>query len=221
MEDKKRRLAEYLVKAGILKSEKVLRAFLKVPREEFVPERYREYAYVDQPLPIGYGQTISAPHMCAMMCEALQLRPGHKVLEVGAGSGYHAALCAEMVSPTGEPLEGYVVSLELHPELARYAHENLKRTGYDDRVHVIACDGSAGPPVRSRFDKVLVTAAAPTIPPPLVEALADEGRMVIPVGPEYIQDLVLVVKRGGEVFRRSLGGCVFVALKGKYGFGLR
>lgn len=221
MDRRKRRLVEALKREGVVRSRELEEAILRVPREEFVPERYRSEAYDDHPLPLLKGQTISAPHMCAMMCEALGLRRGDRVLEVGTGSGYHAALCAEMVSPTGEPLEGYVVSLELHPELARYAHENLKRTGYDDRVHVIACDGSAGPPVRSRFDKVLVTAAAPTIPPPLVEALADEGRMVIPVGPEYIQDLVLVVKRGGEVFRRSLGGCVFVALKGKYGFGLR
>ncbi len=215
----RQRLVERLKLEGVIKSAEVERAFLTVPREEFVPERYRPYAYEDTPLPILEGQTISAPHMCAMMCEALGLRKGMTVLEVGTGSGYHAALCAEIVSPTGEEVKGFVLTLEYFKTLARFAKENLDRTGYSDRVYVVTCDGSSGAPSRLKFDCILVTAAAPQVPKELLDQLKVGGRMVIPVGTEFFQELLLVLKvEEGRVVYRSLGGCIFVKLRGRYGF---
>ncbi len=215
LEGKKRRLADYFLRSGVIKSERVLRAFLKVPREEFVPKEYRDYAYVDQPLPIGYGQTISAPHMCVIMCEALDLREGNKVLEVGTGSGYHAALVAEIV---GE--KGHVYTIERIPELAEFARKNLERTGYIKRVTVIVGDGSLGYPEAAPYDRILVTAAAPDVPKPLVEQLKPGGKMVIPVGDlSLFQDLLLVEKKSsGKVKVKNLGGCAFVPLIGRYGW---
>ncbi len=217
-EEQRRRLVERLSWEGVIRSEEVRKAFLKVPREEFVLERYRDEAYEDTPLPILEGQTISAPHMCAIMCEALQPKPGDRLLEIGTGSGYHAALCAEMVHPNGEIRGDIVVTVEIKRALANFARENLERAGYGALVHVIVADGSSGAPVRISFDKILVTAAAPSVPDVLVEQLAPGGRMVIPVG-RFIQDLKLVYKSPeGEVYVRSLGGCVFVPLRGQYGF---
>lgn len=217
MEGARRRLVELLKLQGVVVSEEVERAMLRVPREEFVPPEYRDEAYEDHPLPIPEGQTISAPHMCAIMCEAAEIKRGDSVLEIGTGSGYHAALCAEIVSPTGEPLEGLVVTVEVIAKLARFARENLKRAGYYDRVHLIVADGSAGAPVRATFDKILVTAAAPRVPPPLLEQLKEGGILVIPVGPRWQQLLVKVRKEKGELVREPVTYCVFVALRGRYG----
>lgn len=212
-------LAELLKFQGVIKSEKVLKAFLRVPREEFVLPEYREEAYDDHPLPILEGQTISAPHMCVMLCEAADLERGDTVLEIGTGSGYQAALCSEIVSPTGEPLEGLVLTVELIQELARFARDNLKRTNYYDRIHLVVADGSCGSPVRDsfRFKRILVTAAAPSIPPPLLEQLEEGGSLVIPVGPRWHQLLVAIRKKGGELIREPITFCIFVALRGKYG----
>ncbi len=219
-EAERRKLVKRLVREGVIKSEEVKRAMLTVPREEFVLPEYKKYAYVDHPLPILAGQTISAPHMCAMMCEALELRPGHKVLEIGTGSGYHAALCAEIVAPRDSPIRGHVYTVEIIPELVRFARENLRRTGYLDRVTVIHGDGSQGLPEYAPYDRILVTAAAPDIPPPLIRQLKAGGRMVIPVGlPDYIQFLTLVIKNpDGSITTENLGGCLFVRLRGKYGW---
>lgn len=213
----RKRLVEHLILQGIIRTDRVRRAMLKVPRELFVTEEYRQYSYEDHPLPLPMGQTISAPHMCAIMCEALELKEGDRVLEVGTGSGYHAALCAEIVSPSENSRRSFVVTLEYFKELAKYAHENLKKTSYDDRVFVIACDGSSGAPTRIKFDKVLVTAAATRIPESLIEQLDEGGKMVIPVGGRLLQELVLVEREEGRVSQRSLGGCVFVRLRGRYG----
>jgi protein-L-isoaspartate(D-aspartate) O-methyltransferase len=217
VEGARRRLVELLKLQGVVVSEEVERAMLRVPREEFVPPEYRDEAYEDHPLPIPEGQTISAPHMCAIMCEAAEIKRGDSVLEIGTGSGYHAALCAEIVSPTGEPLEGLVVTVEVIAKLARFAKENLKRAGYYGRVHLIVADGSAGAPVRATFDKILVTAAAPRVPPPLLEQLKEGGILVIPVGPRWQQLLVKVKKEKGELVREPVTYCVFVALRGRYG----
>jgi len=209
-------LVKRLVEEGVLKSEKVIKAMLKVPREEFVLPSYRSLAYVDTPLPTMKGQTISAPHMCAIMCEALDINEGDYILEIGTGSGYHAALCAEIASR-----KGFVVTLEIIPELAFFAKNNLKRAGYYSRVSVIICDGSQGPPFREgiRFDKILVTAAAPQVPEPLLNRIKVGGRMVVPVGREFYQELVIVERVSEENYTyRSLGPCLFVKLKGKYGF---
>jgi len=218
VEGARHRLVELLKLQGVIVSKDVERAMLQVPREEFVLPQHRDEAYEDYPLPILEGQTISAPHMCAIMCEAAEIKKGDRVLEIGTGSGYHAALCAEIVSPTGEPLEGIVLTVEMIRRLAYFARDNLLRAGYYDRIHLIVADGSAGAPVRSGFDKILVTAAAPSVPQPLVEQLNDGGVLVIPVGPRWQQLLVKLKKQRGELAREPVTYCVFVALKGRYGY---
>lgn len=220
-EKERKRLVNRLIEEGILRTHSVIRAMLTVPREEFVLEHYRKWAYIDTPLPILCNQTISAPHMCAIMCEALELKINERVLEIGTGSGYHAALCAEIVSPSNMESKGYVVTVEYFSELAKFAKDNLKRTGYDDRVYVINADGSAELPFHCKFDKILVTAAAPKVPNSLLRLLKPGGRMVIPVGTSYYQTLILVKKTSkGDIVIEDLGGCLFVPLRGKQGFEL-
>ncbi len=208
------RLVERLKSLGYIRSDRVAEAMLKVPRHEFVPEHLRDRAYVDSPLPIGKGQTISAPHMVAMMTELLDPRPGHKVLEVGAGSGYHAAVVAELVKPDGK-----VITVERIPELAEFARENLRRTGYDKWVEVVVGDGTLGYPEEAPYDRILVTAGAPDVPRSLFEQLKPGGRMVIPVGDRHLQELWLIRKtEDGRMVRERHGGCAFVPLIGKEGF---
>ncbi|MCS7102435.1 MAG: protein-L-isoaspartate O-methyltransferase, partial [Candidatus Korarchaeum sp.] len=190
------RLIERLVRMGIIKTEKVRRSAEIVRRELFVPEKYRKMAYEDIPLPIGEDQTISAPHMVFMMNELLDLDTGQLVLEVGSGSGYHAATIAEIVAPSDAPVSkwGTVITIEINPKLAILAYNNLRAAGYSSRVYVVNSDGSSGLPLRDKVDRVLVTAAAPRIPPPLIELLKEGGRMVIPVGSPgfWGQDLLVV-----------------------------
>ncbi len=210
-EDRRKRLAERL-KYELNLSEKVYKAIAKVPRHLFVPQRYRIEAYVDTPLPIGFGQTISAPHMVAIMCDLLDLKRGEKVLEIGTGCGYHAAVVAEIVGK-----EGKVITIERIPELAEMAKTNLKALGYDNVV-VIVGDGSKGYEPEAPYDKIYVTAAAPDIPKPLLEQLKPGGKMVIPVG-DSIQWLYVVEKdEKGEVRKWNWGSVRFVPLKGEYGF---
>ncbi|PUA33533.1 MAG: protein-L-isoaspartate O-methyltransferase [Zestosphaera tikiterensis] len=214
LEERKMRLIEALIDEGILKSEHVIEAMKKVPREEFVLEAYRESAYLDEPLPIGYGQTISAPHMVALMTELLQPKRGDKVLEIGTGSGYQAAVLAEIVKP-----EGHVWSVERIAELAEFAKNNLRKTGYDKYVTVIVGDGSKGYEEQAPYDKIIVTAAAPTIPEPLLTQLKPGGRLLIPVGDLYMQILKIVDKDfEGRIKVRDNVPCVFVPLIGEYGF---
>lgn len=219
--EKRERLVKRLIEEGILKKPEVIRAMLRVPREEFVPEELREHAYIDSPLPTLEGQTISAPHMVAMMCELLDLRRGQRVLEVGAGTGYHAAVCAEIVAPLEAPPEerGHVYAIERLSRLVEFSRRNLERTRYSDRVTIIEGDGTLGYPDAAPFDRILVTAAAPRIPPPLKAQLKDGGKIVIPVGEAYsIQDLILVERKGDSFNEYTCGGCVFVPLYGKYGW---
>ncbi len=195
---------------GYIRSKAVERAMLKVPRHEFMPPNTEPYA--DSPQPIGQGQTISAPHMVAMMVEALELQTGHKVLEVGGGRGYHAAVIRELV---GE--EGIVYTVERIPSLAERARKTLIHTGYED-VKVIVADGSKGYPPAAPYDRISVACGAPSVPPPLVEQLKPEGKMLIPVGGGFYQELLLVKKTWEEkTERKGLGGVVFVPLKGEYG----
>ncbi len=216
-------MVERLVSMGIIKSEEVRRAAEAVPRELFVPPEYRDQAYEDRPLPIGEGQTISAPHMVFLMDELLDLKPGLLVLEVGAGSGYQAATIAEIVAPKDRPDDwGHVISAEINPFLSSLAFENLKAAGYSDRVSVLNIDGSEGFPIRRKADRILVTAAAPSIPEPLLNQLAEGGRMVIPVGPVrgflFGQDLLLVVKSEEGIKVEKVIDVAFVPLRGKYGW---
>jgi len=194
---------------------------LRVPRELFVPDEYRPFAYVDRPLPIGAGQTISAPHIVAYMTELLDPDVGHRVLEVGTGSGYQAAVLAEIVAPSDAPREvwGHVWSIERIPELAERARENLRRAGYADRVTVVVGDGTLGLPEHAPYDRIMVTAAAPRIPEPLIEQLAPGGRMVIPVGDSWEQRLKLVVKDlDGRVRVEDTLPVIFVPLVGRHGW---
>lgn len=214
----RRRLVESLKLYGYIRTPEVERAFLTVPREEFVPQELRKKAYVDAPLPIGQGQTISAPHMVAIMTELLAPKVGDKVLEVGTGSGYQAAILAEIVNPDGRS-GGIVYTIERIPQLADFARRNLERTGYADRVNVIVGDGTLGYESAAPYDKIIVTAAAPKIPSRLLHQLAEPGRMVIPVGSRLEQVLLLVDKEvGGKIKITESIPCVFVPLIGEDGW---
>ncbi len=193
----------------------------KVPRVLFLPERSIEYASVDAPLPIGKGQTASAPHMVAIMNEALELEVGHRVLEVGAGCGWHAATIGEIVAPRDAPRSGlgHVYTVEIVAELAQLARENVMRHGFGDRVTVIHGDGTLGYPDKSPYDRILVTAAAPEVPPPLVEQLKIGGVLIIPIGSVHLfQSLIRICKdTDGKLIRENLGGVAFVPLTGHFG----
>ncbi len=194
-------------------SDRVLSAMERVPRHLFVPETMRHRAYVDSPLSIGKNQTISAPHMVAIMCDALDLCEGLKILEIGAGSGYHAAVISELIGSGGR-----VYAIERIEELAKFAAANLKGSGYDN-VDVIVADGTLGLPEYAPYDRISVTCAAPDVPPPLIDQLKVGGKMAIPIG-KSTQYLHIIKKTGknGEVDRERKMGVVFVPLVGKYGF---
>ena len=197
-------LVDYLVQYGIIHSEKVENAMRKIDRAQFVPPLQQNYAYEDLPLPIGWGQTISAPHMYAMMLEAGEVEKGMKVLEIGTGSGYGAALLKEMVGS-----KGAVYSIETIPELAEFARQNLMKAGYDAKV--IVGDGNEGYEQASPYERIFVTAGASEIPPSLLVQLQIEGIMLIPLG-EFIQELILLKKTGAGIERKNLGPCIFVPL---------
>jgi len=213
-------LVSRLRSSGYLKTLQMERALRTVPREEFVTSVNKDHAYSDTPLPIGHGQTISAPHMCVIMCEAMKLKPGHRILEIGAGSGYHAALCAELVAPEGASNQGHVYTIEIVESLISFAKDNIKRAGYDDRVTIIHGDGGQGLPEEAPFDRILVVAAAPDIPQPLIDQLAKGGIMLIPVGSRgFFQELILITKDAeGNISQRNWGGVAFVPLTGKFGY---
>ena len=192
-----------------VRDERVLRAMERVPRELFVPESLRNRAYDDAALPIGYGQTISQPYMVARICEALSLRGSEKVLDVGTGSGYQAAVLAELARE--------VVTIERHPDLAASARAALEAAGYE-RVEVRVGDGTLGVPDRAPFDAIAVAAAVPDLPPTLYEQVAERGRIVLPVGTRRVQELSLVVRSPeGPAVIRSVP-CRFVPLVGEEGF---
>jgi len=193
-------------------SEEVYNAIRKVPRHEFIPLEMSRDAYADIPLPIGSGQTISAPHMVAIICNLLELKKGEKVLEVGGGSGYHAAVVAEIIGK-----DGRVISIERRENLAKQASKVLSKLGYGN-VSFIIGDGSEGFELEAPYDKIYVTASAPDIPEPLIKQLKNGGILVIPVG-DHTQYLIIVRKsKGGEIVKKNWGPVRFVPLVGKYGF---
>ena len=206
--EERKRMVNLLRRRGI--STEVLEAMNRVKRHLFVPPELRDQAYGDYPLPIGGGQTISAPHMVAMMCDYLKLEKGDKVLEIGAGSGYHAAVIAELIGT-----EGRVYTVERLPLLVDFSTRNLRDAGYKNVV-VVSGDGTLGLPEHAPFDKICVTCAAPSVPPPLLEQLKIGGKMVIPIG-RYIQELYLVEKKNG-IEKQSKCEVAFVPLIGRFGF---
>jgi len=205
----RRNMVESQLRARGIRDERVLAAMLHVPRHEFVSGEYRDQAYEDHPIPIGEGQTVSQPYIVAIMLEVLALDPSDTVLEVGTGSGYQTALLAELTRQ--------VYSVERHASLARTAQATLARLGYTN-VEVLLGDGSHGLPERAPFDAIVVSAAAPQIPPPLFEQLREAGRMIIPVGPAHAQELQLVCKQSGQPVVTNLEGCRFVPLIGSQAY---
>jgi protein-L-isoaspartate(D-aspartate) O-methyltransferase len=192
-----------------IRDERVLSAMASVPREAFVPESERASAYADGALPIGDGQTISQPVVVAAMAEALQIMPTDKVLEIGAGSGYGAAILGQLASE--------VHTVERIAALANRAAETLGRLGYlNVRVHL--SDGTLGLAAHAPFDAISVTAAAPEVPTPLLAQLADGGRLVIPVGSHHGQQMQRITRRGGQFLTEDLGAYAFVPLIGEHGW---
>jgi len=205
-DDERARMVARLEESGYIQTARVRDAMLKVERHIFLPESELQDAYWDSPLEIGHGQTISAPHMVAMMAELLLPEPGHKILEVGGGTGYHAAVMAELTGTGGQ-----VVTVERVPELARTCMANLARAGYPD-VLVMDGDGALGYPEKAPYDRILVACAARKIPGALAAQLAEGGKMAIPVGGWQYQELLLATKRNGNLTTESHGGVVFVPL---------
>ena len=199
----RRHMVETQLRARGIRDLRLLQAMADIPRHEFVDPRYRDQAYEDHPLPIDAGQTISQPYIVALMLELLQLEPSSKVLEIGTGSGYQAAVLSQLASR--------VYTVERHPELARQAAETLSRLGLTN-VSVVTGDGSLGLAELAPFDAIVVAAAAAQIPPALFEQLREGGRMIIPVGPPEAQELQLVRKQGGKAMISMREGCRFVPL---------
>ena len=208
-------LREWMVERQIrrrgIESTAVLAAFRTVPREAFVPEPMREFAYEDGPLPIGEGQTISQPYIVALMIQSADIRSGDTVLEVGAGSGYAAAVISRIA--------GRVIAIERQHDLVEVAAERLRRLAYDN-VRIVEGDGTRGCPEEAPFDAILAAASGSHVPRPLVEQLAPGGRIVMPIGdPGGVQELVKVTKQEDGILREeNLGGVRFVPLIGEEGW---
>lgn len=209
-EAERRSMVETQLRRRGIRDQRVLAAMLEIPREEFIPFESRLKAYVDDPVPIGYGQTISQPYMTALMAQELELRGTETVLEVGAGCGYAAAVLAVLAAR--------VITVEIVPGLVAMAEENLRRTGRDSNATVIAGDGSLGYAPLAPYDAISVAAGAPEIPPALVAQLKDPGCLVIPVGDRDDQELRVVWRMGGRIEQRVSALCRFVPLRGGEGW---
>ena len=205
---RKKMVNKQLKRRGITEEE-IREAFLTVPRQKFVPEDLKEKAYQDRPLPIGEEQTISQPYIVALMLQALEPEPEDVVLEIGTGSGYAAAVLSRIVDK--------VYGLERLPELALRGQLNCKQLGYDN-VLIESGDGTIGLPEKAPFNGILVSAAAPDVPDSLLDQLAEEGTLVIPVGSRYTQKLLKIKKKDGTFTRENLGGVRFVSLVGEEGW---
>ena len=200
-------MVETQLKSRDIQSERVLGAMKKVPRHLFMPESVRQYAYIDSPVPIGQGQTISQPYIVGLMTQTVDPQPGDRALEVGTGSGYQAAVLGELVQE--------VYTIEIIPALAERAEKTLSEWGYDN-VEVRQGDGYQGWPEQAPFDIILVTAAPEVIPQPLIDQLAEGGRLVVPVGAQgEIQTLTLLTKEKGEVKRTYITDVRFVPMTGE------
>ncbi|MCS7223427.1 MAG: protein-L-isoaspartate(D-aspartate) O-methyltransferase [Armatimonadetes bacterium] len=205
-EPARRQMVQYLAQQWKIKNSRVLKALSQVPRHLFIPEDQRERAYEDTPLPIGLGQTISAPSVVAYMTEQIRPRPTDRVLEVGTGSGYQAAVLSLLVKE--------VYTIEILPALAEKAKETLKQLGYTN-VMVKVGDGFEGWKEMAPFDAIIVTCAAPKVPEPLFEQLKEGGRMILPIGGTLFQRLYLIEKRNGKLIKKPLLPAHFVPMVGK------
>lgn len=216
----RKRLVERLERVGYLKSAKVKQAMLELPREYFLPKEKKEHAYVDNPVSTYEGQTISAPHMNAMMCEYLDLEPGHILLDIGTGSGYHAALCAKIIckkNPKGE--KGHVYSIERIGTLVKFAQENLKKAELEKDVTVMLADGTLGYTKYAPYDRILVAAAGPKIPEPLIDQLKVGGKLCIPIGAKGTTQKLLVITKTIDSYKKEeVCKVVFVPLVGEHGY---
>lgn len=210
-------LLDRLEQGGRLESPRIRAALEALPRWRFIgpdPSRDKiEGSLRDAPLPIGQDQTISAPHMVAILLEQARPSPGDRCLEIGAGSGWLASLLAHVVGP-----DGHVIAMEVREELAEMGRRNLVGSPVEDRVEIIVGDGSTGYPPGGPYDVIIVSAAAPSVPDPLVEQLGLGGRLVIPVGERGHQQLYLITKTPDGIERSAKGGCAFVPLIGEHGF---
>ena len=202
---RERMVKEQIVMRGVVE-ERVLAAMRKVPREEFVPAEFRAESYTDRPLPIGYDQTISQPFIVAFMTEELRPQPIDRILEIGTGSGYQAAILAELVAE--------VYSIEIIEPLAKNAEATLQRLGYKN-VHVKAGDGYKGWPEHAPFDSIIVTCAPERVPQPLIDQLKEGGRMIIPVGAKFAQELYLLEKKNGRLDQSAILPVRFVPMAGE------
>jgi len=205
---RERMVIEQLERRGIC-DPRVLAAMRMVERDRFIPAQYAAQAYEDEPLPIGAEQTISQPYMVALMCEVARLGGGERVLEVGTGSGYGAAVLARLAAE--------VYSIEFLPALYELAHVRLEALGFTN-VHLCCRDGSEGWPERAPFDAIVVTAAMPGIVRPLLEQLKPDGRLIAPIGEADLQTLVRISRRGQSWSEEYFGECRFVKMTGRYGF---
>jgi protein-L-isoaspartate(D-aspartate) O-methyltransferase len=199
----KKALIQRLQKIGYLQSKPVVEAIRAIPREQFISKEQQVQTYTDIPLPIGHGQTISAPHMVAMMAEALQLEPNHTVLEIGTGTGYHAAVVSRII------YKAHIYSIERIPELALEARRNFKALEIDN-VTVIIGDGSQGLPEYAPYDRIYATCATLSVPKALIEQLTPNGKLLLPLG-QRMSRLILIEKNHG-LHRTDLGGCAFVPM---------
>jgi protein-L-isoaspartate(D-aspartate) O-methyltransferase len=215
-EGERKQKVSSLVRQGFLRSERITAALLKVPREDFIPPGYRDYAYLEVPFPLpGEEATISCPHSYPLFYEPLGLAAGHRFLEIGLGSGYGTAVAREVVGP-----DGLAVSVEIDPVTYAYARSNLERAGYRDIILVLG-DGGLGCPDRAPYDSICITAACTVVPPPLWEQLRVGGRLIAPVREGGVQELVLFEKSQQGISRRTICEVLYVSLRGIYGVGQR
>ncbi len=203
---------DWLMRNGYLRSDRIRDAMLKVRREDFIPLLYRDYAFLEVPLPLpGEQATISCPHSYPLFYEALRLDKGDRFLEIGLGSGYGTALAREIVGPGG-----LVASVEIDPLTYEFARDNLKKAGYDDII-LVRGDGGLGYPQKSPYDSICITAACTRIPAPLLEQIVNGGRLIAPVIEGGTQNLVLMKKEDNHVVREVICQVLYVSLRGRYG----
>jgi protein-L-isoaspartate(D-aspartate) O-methyltransferase len=212
LREERAKKVKWLIKHGYLRSERIRNALLKVPREDFIPLHYKDYAYLEVPLPLpGEKATISCPHSYPLFYEPLGLDKGHKFLEIGLGSGYGSALAREIVGS-----DGLVVCIEIDPVTFEFGRNNLERAGYNDII-LINGDGGLGYPAMSPYDRICITAACHEVPPPLIQQLKEGGRLIAPIQATHVQNLILYERLPRGVRQSFICEVLYVSLRGRYG----